>query len=182
MRRLDSGAVGEIGDAAGDAQDAVQGAGGKAQAICDLVEQCCSGGVGLAVLMNFARRQGGVGFALPGILAGLGGDHALAHDFGGVAVGGLLQGFGGDQGDFGEQVDAVDERPGKFAAIAADLIWCAAAAAGSIAVKAARTGVHGSDELEAGGENGMAGGAGDVDAAGFERLAQGFQHFAIEFG
>ncbi|MNT50589.1 hypothetical protein D3C72_1875150 [compost metagenome] len=45
---------------------------------------------------------------------------------------------------------------------------------------AARAGVHRRDELEAGGEVGVAGGAGDGDAAGFQRLAQDFQHSAVE--
>jgi len=49
-----------------------------------------------------------------------------------------------------------------------------------VAEVAAGAGVHRRHQLETGREIGLAAGAGDVDAAGFQRLAQGFEHTAVE--
>jgi hypothetical protein len=49
-------------------------------------------------------------------------------------------------------------------------------------VVAAGAGIHRGDQLEFGRKFGMAGGAGNMHTAGFQRLAQGFQHLAVELG
>ena len=46
----------------------------------------------------------------------------------------------------------------------------------------ARTRVHGGDELEFGGIDGLARRAGNVDFAVFQRFAQNFQNFAVKLG
>jgi hypothetical protein len=43
------------------------------------------------------------------------------------------------------------------------------------------TRIHCRDELELGRKLGLPGGAGNVHAPGFERLAQGFEHFSVKF-
>ena len=57
-----------------------------------------------------------------------------------------------------------------------------ALAAVLVAKPAAGAGVHGSHELKACGEVGALGGTGDADVAGFQRLAQGFEHASVKFG
>ena len=45
---------------------------------------------------------------------------------------------------------------------------------------AAGAGIHGADQLEAGGEIHLSGGPADGDVAGLQRLAQGVEHLALE--
>jgi len=44
------------------------------------------------------------------------------------------------------------------------------------------TGIHGGDELESGGILGAVESAAEDDAVSFERLAEGFEGLAVEFG
>ncbi len=85
-----------------------------------------------------------------------------------------------DGRDIEHQVEAIEQGPGELAAIARDLVGRAATLAGRMAEPAAGTGIHRRDELEAGGKFGAPGGAADVDLPALQRLAQGFEHAALE--
>jgi len=85
-------------------------------------------------------------------------------------------------GDGEVDVDAVKQRPGDFLSVARDLVGGVAAGAFGVAVVAAGAGVHGGDELEAGGEVAFHRGAADGDMAVFQRFAQHFEDAAVEFG
>ena len=157
-------------------------AGRQAQALDGRGKQFCAAGVGLAPRLDLGAGQPGVGFALAGELDRPALRHPFAHRGRGLAGGGRLEVGDGQRGHFEEQVDAIEQRPGELAAVAGDLVGRASAAPVRVAVVAAGAGVHRRDELEAGREFGPAGGAGDGDVAGFEGLAQGFEHAAVEFG
>jgi len=80
------------------------------------------------------------------------------------------------------QVDAVQQRAAELALVARHLVGRAAAAALCTAPEAAGAGVHGRNQLEARRKLRAVRGAGDGDAAGLQRLAQGLQRAAAEFG
>ena len=80
---------------------------------------------------------------------------------------------------FDVQVDAVQQRAGDAAEVALDFARGALGFVGHLAVGRR---VHRGDEHELGGERHRACGAADGDMAFFERLAQGFQHAALELG
>ncbi len=79
------------------------------------------------------------------------------------------------------QVDTVQQRPGQLAPVALDLLWRALAATGRVTLIAAGTGVHGGNQLEAGGEGQLFPGPGHMDHPRLQRFAQHLQHLAIEF-
>lgn len=76
------------------------------------------------------------------------------------------------------QIDAVQQRAAELALVACHLVGRAAAGALAGAEKAARAGVHRGHQLEAGRVFGPLCRTGDGDAAGLQRLAQGFQRTA----
>ena len=79
------------------------------------------------------------------------------------------------------QVQAIEERTGNTAAIAAYLIGGAVAAIGRVAVIAAWARVHRGDQQEARRKFHLPGRARDRDGAGFERFAQHLEHVPFEF-
>ena len=81
-------------------------------------------------------------------------------------------------GDIENQIDAIQQRAGQFAAIARYLVRRAATA--RLAEMTAGARVHCGDQLEACGKAGAMAGAGDMDVAAFQRLAQGFEHATVE--
>jgi hypothetical protein len=74
------------------------------------------------------------------------------------------------------QIDAVEQRPGDFAAVARHNVRCAAAFRAGVPKITAGTRIHRRHELKVRRKIGLARGAGDGDAARFQRLAQRFQH------
>ena len=116
-------------------------------------------------------REPGVARALAGDGDRPGGKDPLANHAARLAVGRGREPFGIDRGDLDLQVDAVEQRPADARLIAQHRVGCAAAGLRRIAELAAGAGVHGGDELEAGRELGLAGGARNDDAPGLERLA-----------
>lgn len=83
---------------------------------------------------------------------------------------------------FDMQVYAVQQGAGQAAAVARHLVAGAAAACRAVAQIAARAGIHGGDELEAGGKADLVGGAGNHHMARFQGLAQDLEHLAVKFG
>ena len=133
-------------------------------------------------LVEFTDAQGGVDFALPRVLLVAGGDHARQHD-GAAFPRFLLHQFGsGQAGDFDGQIDTVEQRAGNFTAVTRDAFRRAAAGFDGMPEITARTRVHGGDELEFGGIDGLARRTGNVDFAVFQRFAQNFQNFAVKLG
>ena len=132
---------------------------------------------------RFQLRAGksGIATALPFQLALPGGNHAGA-DYGtAFARWGLLELFCRQRSRFQHQVHPVKQGAGQFVAIAVDGGGCAAAASARMAQIAARTRIHGRDQLEAGGKTHVAVHAGNVHFAALQWLAQVFQHLAVEF-
>lgn len=86
-----------------------------------------------------------------------------------------------DRGDLHLHVDAIQEGTREFALIAGDLIGGAAAGALGVAKVAARTGVHGGDELKTSRELSPLCCPDDGDVACLQRLSQSFQRIAGKF-
>ncbi len=85
------------------------------------------------------------------------------------------------RGDFDVDVDAVEQRAGNFRDVTLDLHRRAVAFARGIAEESAGARVHRGGEHEARRKIHGKRGAGDRDAAVFERLAHDFQHVALKF-
>src|SRR5690606_24399571 len=85
-------------------------------------------------------------------------------------------------GDGQVQVDAIEQRAGKLAAIALNLVWRAAAAATRVAEVAARAGVHCRYQLETRGKSHLVAGPGDDDVPRLQRLTQDLEHLAVDLG
>ena len=124
MGGADLVAAGEVGDGAGNLEDAVEGAGGEAELLEGTVEQCAAGRVDGAETTErlgahgcVDRCGGGGAEALP--LDGAGGLHS-----GGDCRGGLgrtrAQLPKADRRDLDVQVDPVEQGTGDAAAIALD--------------------------------------------------------------
>src|SRR5574343_1413375 len=181
MGGTDGVATGQVGDGASDFQDAVPGAGRQIELRRGLAQQFTAGFVWLTAGIDFAGTQAGIGFLLAGLLPAQRGLDPGANGGRAFAVGLACQRIGWQRGNLDDQVDAVEERAGKLAAVAGDLIRRAAAFVVAMTMKSARAGIHCSDQLEFGRKFGVAGSAGDMDASAFERFAQGFQNFPVEF-
>ena len=80
------------------------------------------------------------------------------------------------------EVDAVEQRPGDLGLIVGGAARRAAAGERRIAEMAAAARVHRRDQLHPRRKGDVGVGAGDVDLAGLERLAQRIEHRALEFG
>ena len=78
------------------------------------------------------------------------------------------------------QVDPVEQRPAEFALVAVDLIGRAAAGLVGGAQVTTGAGVHGTNQLKACRKLGTPGGARNGDAAGLQRLTQGFQRGTVK--
>ena len=182
VRGADIIAGSQIGDGPGDFEDAMPGAGREVELGGGLLQQLVAGRVGLATGIDFLGAQPGIRFLLPGMLAVLGLFDTGANNGRRFAIGLAGQAFGEQGRNFDDEVDAVKEGAGELAAIASNLVGRASAFAFRRSMMPARTWIHGRDELEFSREFGLSGGTGDMDAPGFKRLAQGFQHFSVKFG
>ena len=117
--------LGEVGDGAGDLEDAVVGAGGQRELFHGLLEQVAHAGIERAVALDLRRGHTGVGREARAaetdelVLAGQ--FDALAHG------GGRLAGLVGAQLGDGERrrldmdVDAIEQRSADAGAVALDL-------------------------------------------------------------
>lgn len=114
---------GEIGDGAGDFENAVIGAGGERQPCECLFNQPLTGGIEGAVAFDLGWGEGGVRFASAVELAGASGTDPRSH------LGGCLGGAGGGAGElsdfkpehFDMQVNAVEQGAGESRPIAGNL-------------------------------------------------------------
>jgi hypothetical protein len=144
VRGFDAVGVGEVGDGAGDFEDAVVGAGGEGELFHGLLEELAGFGINGAVGADLGVGHAGVaggeaggGVGEAGGLAGAGGDDAVAEVGGGFA-GFLGLAFGeGEGGGFDVEVNAVEEWSGDAGAVALDLGRGAAAFAFGVAEVAA---------------------------------------------
>ena len=146
----------EVGQGAGDLEDAVMGAGGEIQGDHGLFEIGFAFGVELAVAADLPRGHGGVGARLgPAEAAFLTFprlDDAFADAGGGFAGGAVGKFAVFDQRDFHMEVDAVQQGSGDSLEIVFDLPRGAPAFAFRITVVAARAGVECRDEHRTGGK------------------------------
>jgi hypothetical protein len=178
----------EVGDGAGDFQDAVVGAGAEALLGHGAFEQAfaiggeragdadvAGGHLGVAVQLFFRR---GEAFEL--FLAGA--NDAVANLGGGFRLVGGAHFFVVHGGNVDVDIDAVHERAGDFRDVALDHGSGAVAFATAVVVEAAGAGIHGGGQHEARGEGERHGRAGDADRAVFEGLAQDFEDVAGKFG
>ncbi len=167
----DAVGAGQVGDGAGDAQQAIVRARREAEPGHGQAEQPRRVGGQRAMAAGLAAGHAGVdvggGAGEAGRLASAGGEDTDADDGGGLARGGVGELRVGQRGDFEVEIDAVEQRPGEAGQVAGALEG--RAGAGLERSAAAAAGVGGGDELEAGGEAGGAGGAGDDDAGVLER-------------
>jgi hypothetical protein len=181
VRRPYRRAAAKIGYGAGDPEDAVPGARREMKALTGLLEQSGAGRVRGAQGVDRARVEARIRFLLAFMLTGQRGFDAFAHGRRRFAIGLAVKRLDRQCRNFDQQVDAVEKGAGQLAAIAGDLIRRAPAFSVRVAAETAGAGIHRGDQLELGRKFGVPRGTGDVDAAGFERLAQGFQHLAVEF-
>lgn len=178
----DGGRAVEVGDGAGHAQDAVVGAARPFELLHAFPELGPARAVELAVVVDLARRQVLVEFALPLALQVGRCLYARGNHGGALAFVGRSEDVGMDRGHFHLDIDAVQQRAGDAVLVTQADVCRAAAGHALVAVVAARAGIHGGDQLEVGGEVGMPCRARDGDVAGFHRLAQHVQHAAVELG
>src|ERR1035441_5134613 len=177
----DGGGFIEIGDGAGDFEDAVMGAGGEAHAADGHFEGALAGIVESADFADIAGGYAGV-VESAGALYGAGLFDA-GSDFGGRLGGGIAAQFlEGDGWDFDVDIDAIEQGTADLAEIVLDLAGSAAALAGRIAIEPALAGVHGGDQHETRGEAEGHGGAGDAEGTVLEGLAGHFKDVAGELG
>ena len=101
--------------------------------------------------------------------------HAARDDRARLAVGSASELARRHGGHLDLQVDAVKQRAADPALVAQDRVGRAAAVAAGVAELAARARIHRRNQLERGGEVGLACRARDDDASGLERLAQGLE-------
>ena len=181
MGSRDDIAFRQIGDAARHAQ--ARGAQARADsprrlaACCNRLRPAVSG---WQCVSTPGAVEAGVGIALALLLASPGAVDPLPHRRRAFAAGRAGQRFAGQRRDLDDQVDAVEQGAGQFSTVTGDLLG-RTLAAGVAVVAAGARGFNRRHQLETGRKFGLAGGAGDVDAPGFERLAQGFQDFTVEF-
>src|SRR5882672_6853256 len=77
-------------------------------------------------------------------------------------------------------IDTIEQRPRKPAAVARNLIGRAATSAAEVSQIPARAGIHCADQLESRRILRLARGARNGNASGFERFAQRLEHSAVE--
>ena len=80
------------------------------------------------------------------------------------------------------RVDAIEQGAGDACLIVGGASWRPAPSQRGIAEMAAAAGVHGGDQVDAGGKRHVSVRPGDADIAGFERLAEGVEHLPLELG
>ena len=158
----------QVGQGAGDLEDAVQGAQGQVQALaCGfqpglvLVAQC-------TIMVHRLEVENGVRATLPRQLPLAGAGH-LRGDLGAAQAAILRDETRGFAAHCQVQVDAVQQRAGELGAVALDLLRGATAAAAGVAQVAAGAGVHRRHQLEARREAHPAVGPGNHDFSPFKR-------------
>ena len=132
----DGGGMIEVGDGAGDLQDAVVRAGRKPHPPHRHFERALAGVVERADLADIADWHAGVVEAA-GVLHGAGLFDTGADDGGGFGSGVAAEFLEGDGGDLDMDIDAVEQGTADLAQIVLDLARGTAALAGGIAEKAA---------------------------------------------
>lgn len=177
----------QIGDGAGDFQDAVIGAGGKCKFLHGVLEllakRCVEGAVFTDVGLLHAAVATLGGMVLVALeLDRTCGGATVADRGGGFAGLGGTQFFDAEGGCLDVNIDAVEEGAADAGSVALDLGEGAAAGVGGVAGITTGAGVHGADEHESGGEGDFGGAAGNGDLSVFEGLAQNFEGIAAEFG
>ena len=143
----DVGGALEVGDGAGDFEDAVVGPRGHIHALHGVAKFLQAGGVGLGVFVQQGRGHLGVavdaGFVLEAaFLEHPGGDDALA-DGGARLARGLTRHLVKVDGlDFDLQVDAVEQRTRNLAHVVGALVLVADALLLGMPIVPARAGIH----------------------------------------
>src|ERR1700678_4437046 len=184
MVAADVGGAGEIGNGAGDFEDAVVGAGAQIQIGHGEFQQLDGGLVQRAMSLDFLGPHAGVAgdgrfVGEAGLLELAGLDDAGANG-GGSFAGPLAADFAKfDLGHLDVQINAVEQRAGDAAEIVLDFAGRTAGFARHFAVGG---GIHGGDQHKLGRESDGAGGAGNGDVAFLDGLAHGFEDAALEFG
>ena len=183
MLRQDVGAPGKVGDRPRDAQDAVIAARGEAHGLKGAAHQLLAlrrkRAEAAQLAAAHARVAGGAGGGEAPALDRPGGVHAFFDLFRALRRRAAAQLVEFQSRDLCDDVDAVQQRPGDTALIAAHLRLAALAAPGGMAVPAAFAGVHRAHQHEAAGIGDRAGHARDRDEAVLERLAQHLEHVAV---
>lgn len=178
--------VGEVGDRAGDFQDAVIRTSGEGELFHRVLEEVAERAVDRAVFADLRVGHAGVGgdFAAgkARVLAVARGLHPCADGFGGLARFFVTQFGNRERGRFNMDVDAVEKRAADARAIALDLRRRAAAFVFLVAEVAAGTRIHCRNQHEGTRQRDFAGAARNGDAAVFQGLSQYFERGALELG
>jgi len=152
LRRGDFFRAGEVGDGAGNLEDAVVSPGGEAELLHGLLQQVAEGGVNHAMSADLGVGHAGVGgdagAGKPCLLAGAGGVGAGADGRGRLSGQRRTQLRDRERRRIDVDVDTIQERAADAGAIALNLRGRAAALVSGVAEIAARTGVHGRDQHE----------------------------------
>src|SRR5712691_1275890 len=172
--------TGKVRDGAGELQHAVVGARGEVKLGDRLLQQRARLVLDGAEPLDVAGAEPGVVLALAFELPSARAFDALPDLRGAFASAHLHDLVFAQRGHLDLDIDPIQQRSREPAAVARDLVGRAAAPAAEMSQIPARTGIHCADQLEARRIFGLAGGARDGDAAGFERLAQRFEHPAVE--
>src|SRR5712691_1051361 len=170
----------KVGDRASELQNAVIRARGQVQPRDRLLQQRARLVLDGAEPLDVAGAEPGVVLALAFELPSARTFDALPDLRGAFASAHLHDLVFAQRGHLDLDIDPIQQRSREPAAVARDLVGRAAAPAAKMARYPARTGIHCADQLEARRIFGLAGGPRDGNAAGFERLAQRFEHSAIE--
>ena len=180
----DAFGTGEVGDGAGDLEDAVIGAGREVELLHCLLQQIAEGGVERTMVADQGMRHPGVGgdFRVreANLLAFAGGLHPGAHDRGELALLLGAQIAHRYRGGLNVQIDPVEQRTAHPRPVTLDLRGRAAAFVFRIAEIAARAGVHRGHQHEAAGQGNLAGAARDGDLAVLQWLAHHLEGRAFE--
>jgi len=153
----------QVSDGARQAQHAVIGARRPLHFVQGRAQRVLSGCIRFAEAVDLAWRELLVGFALACQLALERGVYASGYRLGSFTHGVGLKHIRRYGTHFDLHVDAVQQRSRDAALVAQDLVWRALAGLGGMAQVSARAGIHGRDQLEAGGKVGVTRGAGDGD-------------------
>lgn len=172
----------EVGERAGDLDDAVCGPQRQAEALAGTFQPATVFLGQRAMATQALEVEEGVGAALAIELALAGTGHVGSGAGAVLATGKRVVQRRGFAGHGQVQVDAIEQRAGELGAVALDLFGRAAAAVCAVAQVAAGTGVHRGDQLETRGEAHAVVGASDHDLAAFQGLPEHFEHLAIELG
>ena len=90
--------------------------------------------------------------------------------------------FGIDGRNIQMKINSVQQRPGQFPLVTFGFFTAITAAFVRVAEVPAGTGVHGGNELKAGGESELLGGTGNADFAGLQWLSHDLQHLSVKLG